>query len=155
MEKRNRCLFLWGLSFSPNVYAGNDRKKTGEVCQYSWRFGANRRPEPDPVLSAAARGGTISFLKSLAQEVGKYHIQCNTVALGLIGKDQPSIDSAIMTRIIKHYPLRRLGKIEDVTGMVLFLLSSRSDWMTGQSLPLTEDTVCLANCSIQFSGKKS
>ncbi|WP_312853885.1 SDR family NAD(P)-dependent oxidoreductase [Thermoactinomyces mirandus] len=107
------------------------------------------------ILSAAARGGTISFLKSLAQEVGKYHIQCNTVALGLIGKDQPSIDSAIMTRIIKHYPLRRLGKIEDVTGMVLFLLSSRSDWMTGQSLPLTEDTVCLANCSIQFSGKKS
>ena len=36
------------------------------------------------IVSAAARNGAISFLKSLALEVGRSQIQCNTVALGLI-----------------------------------------------------------------------
>ena len=35
-------------------------------------------------LSAAARNGAISFIKSLAQEVGKSNVQCNTVSLGLV-----------------------------------------------------------------------
>jgi NAD(P)-dependent dehydrogenase (short-subunit alcohol dehydrogenase family) len=83
------------------------------------------------IVSAAARSGAISFLKSLAQDVGKSHIQCNTVSLGLIDQGQ-DFDEATLSKILNQYPLRRLGKVDDITGSILFLLSSSSDWITGQ-----------------------
>ncbi|MDQ0219461.1 SDR family oxidoreductase [Peribacillus cavernae] len=83
------------------------------------------------IISGAARSGTISFLKSLAQEVGRNNIQCNTVSLGLIDQGQ-GYDSVMMEKLMKQYPLKRLGKVDDVTGIILFLLSSYSDWVTGQ-----------------------
>lgn len=39
-----------------------------------------------------------------------------------------------MKRIIAAYPLRRLGRPEDVVPMVLLLASPRSSWTTGQVL---------------------
>ncbi|WP_284035584.1 SDR family oxidoreductase [Neobacillus sp. 114] len=83
------------------------------------------------IVSAAARGGTISFIKSLSQEVGRNNIQCNTVSLGLIDQGQ-TYDQATFAKIIKQYPLKRLGKVDDITGCILLLLSSWSDWITGQ-----------------------
>ena len=46
------------------------------------------------IVSAAARNGAISFLKSLALEVGRSQIQCNTVALGLIDQGNLGFDEA-------------------------------------------------------------
>lgn len=89
------------------------------------------------ILSSSARGGTISFIKSLAQEVGKNNIQCNTIALGLVDQGNisahiPSINDDILKKVERKYPLRRVGNINDVTGIVLFLLSNWADWITGQ-----------------------
>lgn len=86
------------------------------------------------IISAAARGGTISFIKSLAKEVGRDHIQCNCVALGLIDKGDLEFENIQKEKILKKYPLNRFGKADDVTGAVLFLLSNASDWITGQVL---------------------
>ncbi|MEC1157208.1 SDR family NAD(P)-dependent oxidoreductase [Cytobacillus horneckiae] len=82
------------------------------------------------IMSAAARNGAVSFLKSLAKDVGNSSIQCNTVALGMIDKGE--FPDNMIARMMKQYPLRRLGKTDDITGMVLFLLSSKSEWITGQ-----------------------
>lgn len=87
------------------------------------------------IISAAARSGAISLLKSLAQEVGSKNIQCNTVALGLIDQGQ-SFDQSTFEKIIKQYPLKRLGKVDDISGTILFLLSSWSDWITGQVISI-------------------
>ena len=84
------------------------------------------------IVSAAARNGAISFLKSLALEVGRSQIQCNTVALGLIDQGDLGFNEATMEKLIKQYPLKRLGKVDDVTGIILFLLSQSADWITGQ-----------------------
>ena len=91
-----------------------------------------RTGDKNLIISAAARNGAISFLKSLAQEVGKSNVQCNTVSLGLINHGSLDFGEAALEKIVKQYPLKRLGKVEDVTGMVLFLLSNHADWMTGQ-----------------------
>ncbi|MFJ5769513.1 SDR family NAD(P)-dependent oxidoreductase [Psychrobacillus sp. NPDC093180] len=84
------------------------------------------------IVSAAARNGVISFMKSLAQEVGRQQIQCNTVSLGLIDQDDLQMGEDIYRKVVKGYPLHRLGKPEDITGMMKFLLSDQSDWITGQ-----------------------
>ena len=91
-----------------------------------------RTGDKNLIISAAARNGAISFLKSLAQEVGKSNVQCNTVSLGLINHGSLDFSEAALEKIVKQYPLKQLGKVEDVTGMVLFLLSNHADWITGQ-----------------------
>lgn len=88
------------------------------------------------IVSAAARSGAISFIKSLAQEVGKYEIQCNTVSLGLIDQGDLPFKEDVYRQIVKGYPLNRLGTVEDVTGVIQFLLGSQSAWITGQVIPV-------------------
>lgn len=84
------------------------------------------------IISGAARNGTISFVKSLAKEVGRDNIQCNTASLGLIDQGAFDFDETTMNKIVKQYPLKRLGSVDDVSGTILFLLSGASDWITGQ-----------------------
>lgn len=84
------------------------------------------------IVSAAARNGAISFLKSLAMDVGRSHVQCNTVSLGLIDQGELGFNEATLDKLMKQYPLKRLGKVDDVTGIILFLLSQSADWITGQ-----------------------
>lgn len=91
-----------------------------------------RTGDKNLIISAAARNGSISFLKSLAQEVGRSNVQCNTVSLGLINHGSLDFNEAALEKIAKQYPLKRLGKVEDVTGMIIFLLSNHADWITGQ-----------------------
>ncbi len=84
------------------------------------------------ILSAAARSGAISFIKSLAQDVGKNNVHCNTVSLGLVDSGSLNFNEATLEKIAKQYPLKRIGKVDDITGMILFLLSNQADWITGQ-----------------------
>lgn len=84
------------------------------------------------IVSAAARNGAISFLKSLAQDVGKNNVQCNTVSFGLVDQGSLNFNEATLEKMIKQYPLRRIGKVDDVTGIILFLLSKHAEWLTGQ-----------------------
>ncbi|MDQ0188930.1 SDR family oxidoreductase [Alicyclobacillus cycloheptanicus] len=84
------------------------------------------------IISASARGAAISFMKSLAQEVGPHHIQCNTVSLGVVEKPESPFDDATAQKIRRLYPAGRLGVPSDVAAMVLFLLSQQAEWVTGQ-----------------------
>ncbi|WP_176447566.1 SDR family NAD(P)-dependent oxidoreductase [Lentibacillus sp. CBA3610] len=84
------------------------------------------------IVSGAARNGTIGFMKSLAREVGNDNIQCNTASLGLIDQGTFDFDDETMNKIVKQYPLKKLGSVNDVAETILFLLSDDSDWITGQ-----------------------
>lgn len=84
------------------------------------------------IISASARSGVISFMKSIAKEVGRQQIQCNTVAIGLINQNDLHMSEEDYKRLIHQYPLNRLGKAEDISGMIQFLLSNQSNWITGQ-----------------------
>ena len=88
------------------------------------------------IVSATARGGVISFIKSIAQEVGRYQIQCNVVSLGLIDQDDLHFTPEIEKQVLKGYPLQRLGKAQDVADAVAFLASEKSNWITGQIISI-------------------
>ncbi len=89
-------------------------------------------------ITASSRGGVIALSKSLAKELGRDWITVNAIALGLI---ETSHDSAWLEtnrdRIIRNYPLRRLGKPADVASAVTFLASDSAGWITGQVLSIS------------------
>jgi NAD(P)-dependent dehydrogenase (short-subunit alcohol dehydrogenase family) len=84
---------------------------------------------------AASKAGVIGFTKSLAREVANIGITANAVAPGII--DTGTAISAFPAQALEYYktqvPLRSLGHPEDLTGIVVFLASPASAYITGQT----------------------
>ena len=89
-------------------------------------------------IVAAARAGVIGLMKSLAREFGPAGTTANTLSLGLIETDHDKDwVEANREKLIRLYPLRRLGLASDVAPMVAMLASPRSSWITGQVLSVS------------------
>lgn len=80
---------------------------------------------------SAAKGGLIAFTKSLAKEVALLGIRVNAVAPGFIETDMLE-NLQKKDEIMKYIPLGRFGRPEEVAEAVLYLVSDRSDYLTGQ-----------------------
>lgn len=89
-------------------------------------------------IVGAARAGVIVLMKSLAREMGRSGVTANTVSLGLVetGHD-PEWLNANRDKLIRFYPVRRLGRPDDVAPTVTLLASPRSGWITGQVLSVS------------------
>ncbi len=84
---------------------------------------------------AASKAGIIGFTKSLAKEVASRGILVNAVAPGFIQTQMTDIlKEEIKQEIEKNIPLKRLGTVQDVANVTLFLASEQSSYMTGQVL---------------------
>jgi 3-oxoacyl-[acyl-carrier protein] reductase len=84
---------------------------------------------------AAAKAGLLGLTKSLAKELGSRNIRVNAVAPGLIetAMTEKMPDEA-REYLLKQAALGRLGKPEDVSGVVTFLCSEAAGYITGQTL---------------------
>ena len=99
---------------------------------------SSRVGESGLAIVAAARAGVVGLMKSLAREFGRSGTTANTVSLGLVETphDKEWVD-ANREKLIKLYPLRRLGLPADVAPAVTLLASPRSGWITGQVLSVS------------------
>jgi 3-oxoacyl-[acyl-carrier protein] reductase len=88
---------------------------------------SSRVGESGLAIVAAARAGVVALMKSLARELGRSGTTANTVSLGLVETphDKDWVD-ANRDKLIKLYPLRRLGVPGDVAPMVALLASPHS-----------------------------
>ena len=86
---------------------------------------------------SASKGGIISFTKSLAKEVASFNIRVNAVAPGFIETDMLNeLNENFLKTAIEMIPLARLGKAEEVAGVVSFLLSEGAQYITGQVIKI-------------------
>tara|TARA_A100001015_G_C15019730_1_gene727340 strand:+ start:564 stop:1307 length:744 start_codon:yes stop_codon:yes gene_type:complete len=84
---------------------------------------------------AATKAGMIGFTKSVAKELGGKGITCNAIAPGFIETDMiETLPKEYISNIISKIPLKRLGNTEDVSDLVIFLASDKSNYITGQIL---------------------
>lgn len=99
---------------------------------------SSRIGESGLALVAAARAGVIGLAKSLAREFGRFGTTVNVVSLGLIETDHDRqwVD-ANRERLVRLYPLRRLGQGVDVAPTVALLASPLAGWITGQVLSIS------------------
>lgn len=89
------------------------------------------------LVTATTRSTTVGLTKSLAKELARYGIRANAVSIALVQTESldahtGQADEAKMKKILSAYPLRRLGRPEDITPTVLLLASPLSSWTTGQ-----------------------
>ena len=84
---------------------------------------------------AASKAGIIGFTKSIAREFASRNITANAVAPGYIETDMTSeLSEKNKEAILKNIPLGKLGKVDDVAGLCLFLASDEASYITGQTL---------------------
>ncbi|KAF0095036.1 MAG: 3-oxoacyl-acyl-carrier protein reductase [Puniceicoccaceae bacterium 5H] len=83
---------------------------------------------------AAAKAGMLGFTKTVAREFAKRGITANAVCPGFIETDMTSVlDEKTKEVIVQQVPLRRLGKVEDISRLVTYLSSEESGYITGQT----------------------
>lgn len=84
---------------------------------------------------AASKGAVISFTRVAARELGRFGIQVNAVAPGLIETEMLyDMPGEHVQGFLNDIPLARMGRVCDVAGVVLFLASDRSGYITGQTI---------------------
>jgi 3-oxoacyl-[acyl-carrier protein] reductase len=88
---------------------------------------------PGQTNYGASKAAIIGFTKSLAKEVASRSICVNAVAPGYIETSMTDkISDEVRSKMLDIIPLKRFGKPEDVAGVVLFLASNLSDYITGK-----------------------
>ncbi len=100
---------------------------------------AARVGEPHLVVYGGAKAGAAGFSRGLAKAVGRHGITVNCVSLGSISTPtmaEVTEDPAAVKRMLSQYVIRRLGEPDDAVGMILFLASDGSSWITGQTYPV-------------------
>ncbi|MEX2588808.1 MAG: SDR family oxidoreductase, partial [Chitinophagales bacterium] len=92
---------------------------------------------PGMAHTGAARAGVDNLSKTLAVEWARYKIRVNAIAPGIIqstGLEQYPPD--FLKGISSKIPLKRLGEIQEVAYLALFMASPFSEFMTGQTVYL-------------------
>jgi len=97
-------------------------------------------PEKE-VMYGSAKAAVMHFAVGLCKEIGPYGIRINVVNAGLTKVPQ-MVNSGWLTpekeeRLAKTYPMRRLGRPQDLVDAILFLASDRASHITGQTLSVS------------------
>lgn len=99
---------------------------------------------PGQANYASAKAGVIGLTKSLAKEWGRYRVNVNCVAFGLIetrltvgetdaeGRRASSMPPEVLDALIRATPLGRAGTPDEAAGAVYLLCLPEADFITGQ-----------------------
>ena len=83
---------------------------------------------------SASKAGIIGASKALAVELASRGITVNCVAPGLIKTDMSEeiLNSDFLDEVLKAIPAKRAGEVDEVAGLVKFLLSDEASYITRQ-----------------------
>lgn len=97
---------------------------------------AGRVGEPFFTTYSAAKAAAVGFSKSLAKEMGRDGINVNCIALGTTKTPliEPFLTAEAEKKMLKRYPLGRLGLPADHAYLAALLVSDRASWITGQCI---------------------
>ena len=87
---------------------------------------------------AAAKAGMHGFTKSLALEVARKGVTVNTISPGYIGtKMVMAIPKEVLdSKILPQIPVARLGKPEEIAGLIIYLCSDEAAFVTGANIAI-------------------
>lgn len=125
-----------------------DRGQGGKIVHFASLAG--RMGAPGNAAYAASKWGVMGLVQSLAHEVAPHRINVNAICPGMIitnlrdqhieagarkqGISPEEFRANEYAAVSKGIPIGRMGTVEDIADVASFLVSSHSDYMTGQAL---------------------
>jgi len=86
---------------------------------------------------SAAKAGMHGFTKALAQEVARKGVTVNTVSPGYLStKMVTAVPEDVLGQIVAGIPVGRLGKPEEIAGLIAFIASAAGAFMTGSNVSM-------------------
>jgi NAD(P)-dependent dehydrogenase (short-subunit alcohol dehydrogenase family) len=122
--------FLLCKACIPSMRAGNWGRIVNVTSRTFWL------PVPDMAAYLASKGGVIGLTRALATELGADNITVNVIAPGLTrtATMEASTADAVFSMTANMQVIKRTQEPEDLVGLVSFLASDDSAFMTGQTL---------------------
>ncbi len=109
------------------------KQRSGKIINIASIVGVSGNPGQANYV--AAKAGVIGLTKTAAKELASRNITVNAVAPGFITTDMTDkLPDDVKNEMLKLIPLNRFGETTDISGVVLFLASDHSNYMTGQTL---------------------
>jgi NAD(P)-dependent dehydrogenase (short-subunit alcohol dehydrogenase family) len=105
-------------------------QKSGRIVNISSRAWLGN---PGQSNYSASKAGIIGLTRVLALELGRHNVLVNAIAPGLI--DTPlsqSLPPEVLQKLIQAQPTKTIGKPEDIANAVSFLVSEKTQFITGQ-----------------------
>lgn len=111
------------------------KQKSGKIINVASIFGFVG--DGNIISYCASKGGVIQMTKSFALAWARHNIQVNAIAPGYINTElnrETLNQEKVHQHLMRNTPARRLGEVSDLVGAAVYLASSASDYMTGQSM---------------------
>ena len=140
--------FIVSRAVARDMIKRNEGGKIVHIASAAGRIGA-----PGSAAYAASKWAVIGLVKSLALELAPYKINVNAINPGFFATNLRDNDAETKSQkagisieefrkdeyqmLTKMIPLGRMGTMEDITRLILFLVTEESDYMTGQDINIT------------------
>ena len=112
------------------------RRRAGSIINISSVVGTNGNA--GQCNYAASKAGLIGLTMSMAKEMGSRGIRCNAIAPGFITTDMTDkLNDATKEAIISSVSLGRMGEVNEIANVALFLASEMSSYITGETIKVT------------------
>jgi 2-hydroxycyclohexanecarboxyl-CoA dehydrogenase len=148
---------LMGVAFfSRAVLHDMVKRKAGKIVNISSNAGIF--PCARQVIYSAAKGGVVSFTKSLASEMAPYHINVNAICPGSVETPLYMKAHDLLPDHLKPYqrkmqddiPWGRLASPEEIARLAVFLTSDESKYITGQCISIDGGASHYPNISTEY-----
>ena len=114
------------------------KKKSGIIINIaSVEMGQVGNGMPNIIDYCASKGGVVAMTEALTVELAPYNIRVNAISPGAIEtpmSEAAKEDPQLLEQVLAKIPMRRMGKPEEVSNLVLFLASDASSYINGSTI---------------------
>ncbi|WP_159799639.1 SDR family NAD(P)-dependent oxidoreductase [Flavobacterium sp. MK4S-17] len=130
-----KSVFLVTKAFRPMMKSG------ASIINFASQAGRDGGG-PGAAMYATAKGGVMTYTRSLAKEFGPHGIRVNSLCPGMIATafHDTFTKPEVRANVAAATPLRREGKAEEVADVVAYLASSESSFVTGNNIDVNGGT---------------
>ncbi|MCX6299448.1 MAG: glucose 1-dehydrogenase [Bacteroidetes bacterium] len=109
---------------------------------------------PDRFAYSMSKGAIVAMTMSVARDYLNQNIRCNSISParvhtpfvdGFIAKNYPGKETEMFEKLSKSQPIGRMGSVDDIAALALYLCSDESSFITGNDYPIDGGFIHLNN----------
>jgi NAD(P)-dependent dehydrogenase (short-subunit alcohol dehydrogenase family) len=109
---------------------------------------------PDRFAYSMSKGAIVAMTMSVARDYLHQNIRCNSISParvhtpfvdGFIAKNYPGNEAEMFEKLSKSQPIGRMGSVDDIAALALYLCSDESSFITGNDYPIDGGFIHLNN----------